>query len=196
MEIGRIVKSNSHVEFVCQVWGPGEIDDPPDDGDYGFGTLVLVQLDGTDPTSGIVGVVFDTILHNPEFGSQGPRLTPVSESPVLAPDRLAETAILAGILALGTLGPDGARHGVGAVSAKVGASVHSLDEARVRAFHLPDDKFAVGYVPHLLAHQHPLIGEVLLSIAAQLSHIFPDESSALAVIRDNLAWQMKVLRSR
>lgn len=196
MEIGRIVKSNSHVEFVCQVWGPGETDDPPADGDYGFGSLVLVELDRASPSAGIVGVVFDTILHNPEFGSQGPRLTPVSESAVLAPDRLAETAILAGILALGTLDPSGPRHGIGAVSPKVGAAVSSLDESQIRAFHLPGGKFTVGYVPHLLAHHHPLIEEVMLSIAAQLSRVFPDESNALAVIRDNLAWQTKVLRSR
>ena len=194
MEIGRVVKSNSHVEFVCQVWSEGEVDDPPSAEQYGFGTLVGVELD--EAAGAIVGVIFDTILHNPEFGSVGPRLMPAADSTVLAPDRLGETAVLAGILALGRLGPQGASHGVGPTAPRVGASVRTLSSDEVREFHLPDGLFTTGYVPHLLAHHHPLVGEVLLNLADQLTLLFPEESRTLAVVRDNLAWQMKVLRSQ
>ena len=45
MEIGRVVKSNSHVEFVCQVWGAGEVDEAPAAEHYGFGALVGGELD-------------------------------------------------------------------------------------------------------------------------------------------------------
>lgn len=188
------MKSNSHVEFVCQVWGVGEVDEAPLAEHYGFGTLVGVELDET--VGAIVGVIFDTILHNPEFGSMGPRLMPATDSLVLAPDRLGETAVLAGLLALGRLAPEDAFHGVGPTAPRVGATVRTLSPDEIREFHLPDGMFTTGYVPHLLAHQHPLVGEVLLNVADQLTLLFPEASATLAVVRDNLAWQMKVLRSR
>ena len=183
------------MEFVCQVSAQGEVPDPPEVEHYAFGTLVAVAT--ADADADLVGIIFDTILFNPDFGSAGPRLRPSMESGILTPDRYVDTATLVGILALGTLRADGtARHGVASTSPYIGATVRVFEDDEVRAFHMDGGQFSVGYVPHLLAHAHPLIGELLLTLSHQLESLFPDESAALSVIRSNLAWQLKVQPAR
>lgn len=194
MQIGRIVKSNSHVDFVCQAWAPSDVDDPPKRTDYSFGTFVSVEL--ADAEASLIGVVYDTILHDPEFGSGGPRLLAPVDSEVLTPDRYSETATLVGILALGSLGPSGATHGVVGTTPAVGARVSVLGVEDLHRFHRPGGRFAIGYAPHILAHHHPLVGELLLRLASRLSEEFPEESAALAVVQSNLSWQLKVQQAQ
>ena len=190
MEIGRIVKSNSHVDYVCQVWAAGEVDGAPSRSDHAFGTLVAVDL--TETGSALVGVIYDTILHNPEFGMAGPRFLPPVDSGILAPDRLAETATLAGILALGTLGPGGAYHGVPPTTPAVGARVRVLGDDEFRDFHRPNGQFAVGYTSHVLGHRAPLVGPLLLVLSERIEALFPEEAAAIRVVKGNLAWRLKV----
>ena len=193
--IGCIVKSNSHVEYVCQAWQEGELHSPPTADEYAFGKLVGIELDGID-SSAAVGVVFDTILHNPDFGNAGPHMMTVADSPVLAPDRLSETAILIGILTLGTIkGPDSSQ-GVIATTPRIGAEVWALDESQIRAFHDDHSRPAMRYTPHLLAHSSPLVREVLLNLADQVAALFPEDAQSLEIIRSNLAWQIQVQRTQ
>jgi hypothetical protein len=93
--IGKIVKSNSHVDYVCQVFGPGEVDVVPAPTEYTFGTFVAVDLD--EGAGSLVGIIYNTLLTNPEYGSFGPRLSPRSEVEIFSPDYLAETATLLGV---------------------------------------------------------------------------------------------------
>ncbi|MFO7635415.1 MAG: hypothetical protein R6W76_22915, partial [Caldilinea sp.] len=75
--IGKIVKSNSHIDYVCQVYGFGETPQPPAPEDYSFGAFVAAELEqdgGAGAT--LVGLIYNTLLMNPEFGSLGPRLSP------------------------------------------------------------------------------------------------------------------------
>src|SRR6266705_1291286 len=40
--IGKIVKSYSHINYVCQIYGPFEVEVPPNPSDYAFGQFVRV----------------------------------------------------------------------------------------------------------------------------------------------------------
>src|SRR5260370_23501929 len=42
--IGKIVRSESHVRYTCQVYGPGEVAAPPEPADYAFGSFVRIPL--------------------------------------------------------------------------------------------------------------------------------------------------------
>ena len=92
MIIGKIVKSSSHINYVCQIYGPLEIDVPPDVADYAFGHFVRVAVPSRPPDISrkrpekdqsmneefscyAVGVIYDTQLLNPAFGLLGPRLS-------------------------------------------------------------------------------------------------------------------------
>ena len=42
--IGKIVKSFSHINYVCQIYGPLEVEVPPYPADYAFGHFVRVAV--------------------------------------------------------------------------------------------------------------------------------------------------------
>jgi hypothetical protein len=97
-KIARIVKSNSHVDYVARVVDELDADEPPGPEDYGFAQFVSVHLnEGAEA----VGVVYDTQLANPDYASFGPRLSSHAELKVLSPDFLHEQGVLLGILLVG-----------------------------------------------------------------------------------------------
>src|SRR5260370_7950941 len=98
MFIGKIVKSDSHINYVCQIYGPREVEVEPGPADYAFGRFVRVAVRSalTDaPDTRIVeralgksqetvtyavGVIYDTTLLNPSFSPLRP--TPSHPTPL------------------------------------------------------------------------------------------------------------------
>ncbi len=191
--IGKIVKSNTHIDYVCQVYGPGEAPQEPQLGDYAFGEFVTIALQDSQGGSPgqLVGVIYNTLLLNPEFGNLGPRLSPRSEQEIFTPDYLVETATLVGIITLGWQGADGRyQQGVPGLAAAVDAPVQRMEEAAIQAFHQdPAGRLRLRYAPVLLGLNNPLVPQLLLGIVDRLTHLFPQEARQLAVLRNNLAWK-------
>src|SRR5205823_13943757 len=92
MYIGKIVKSDSHINYVCQIYGPREVEQEPAPADYAFGRFVRIavrceQLDdrdaqvimalgkSTEPRTYAIGLIYDIILLNPAVGSLSTRLS-------------------------------------------------------------------------------------------------------------------------
>ena len=192
MTIGKILKSNSHTDYTCQVYGPGEVETPPSPADYAFGTFVRIPLD--EIAGDLVGIVYDTVLLNPDFGNLGPRLSPAPDLTVFSPDYLAEKVTLVGMTAIGTLAPDGAAtHGVPSLAAQIDALVERMDDDAIRALHHPPSGSSggvrLGYAPLLLALGSPLARHLLLCIVDRLIPLFPGQDAQLSVLRGELAWQ-------
>ena len=205
MRIGQIVKSNTHVDYVCQVDNPGDRASALSPADYAFGTFVRVDLSpeagprGFDSTpsslrSYLVGLIYSTILMNPEFGNLGPRLSPPADLEVFSPDYLREQATLVGVVAIGQVTGHGTLQGVPRLAAAVGAEVSTMDVDEVRAFHTPVSGGGLGlaYASLLLAQGDPLVPHLLISVVNRLSELFPEQARQLAVLRGNLAWKTAV----
>ncbi len=242
--IGTIVRSESHVRYTCQVYGPGEVALPPRPEDYAFSRFVRVPLRaavGSAPAFDVVdtidaaalparmlpdvadamalepasreggdcwavGLIYDTILLNPAFGALGPRLSSDAQNALFAPDYLAERAVLVSILLLGTLIPRGAgvpmvAHGVPPLAPDLGALVSTLPDADLRAFHHFSDGGApggakpylhMGYLPHAIAQDNPLLPVAMLRTIERLEYLFPDNRALLSIVKRNFAWRLKV----
>ena len=158
-DIGKIVRSESHVRYTCQVYAPGETATPPAPEDYAFGSFVRIPLRSgpaipdaliappgdalpspAPADSWAVGLIYDTILMNPAFGVMGPRLSNDAQVELFSPDYVAERAALVSVLLLGVVERDaGGRarvsHGVPALAPDLGAVVSPLGDETVRAFH-------------------------------------------------------------
>ncbi len=216
--IGKIVKSNTHYDYVCQVYCRGEVEQLPRPTDYALGAFVTIDLEPPDvmpweasaaadnpAMTRLVGVIYNTILVNPEFGNLGPRLSQSSELEVFSPDYLAETATLVGIIALGWQTSDGHfRQGVPVQSATINTAVACLEEEEMLAFHTVSGGLGSGssnghsngagpvclhYVPVLMSIQSPLVPSLLINIVDRLALLFPEQRRTLAVMRNNLAWK-------
>lgn len=229
MGIGKIVGSESHVRYTCQIFGPGEVATPPDPSTYAFGGFVRMPLrtalasdvatlephpgaslrsDSLAPaeaqTAWAVGFIYDTILVNPAFGTLGPRLSNDEQLAIFSPDYLAERAVLVSILVLGTMSGEGApqgrvTHGVPALAPDLGAVVEPLTETQVRAFHtfadVPQTRpyLHLGYLPHTVAQDHPLLPMAMLRTVERLETLLPENAALLSIVKRNLAWRLKVL---
>jgi hypothetical protein len=188
--IGKIVKSNTHIDYVCQVYGPAEILEQPEPSDYAFGEFVAIELlSGSGPK--LIGVIYNTLLLNPEFGNLGPRLSPRSEQEVFTPDYLVETATLVGIITLGWQDRDGRYwQGVPGLAATVDAPVRRLLTEELQAFHLDEaGRLQLRYAPVLLGQNNPLVPQLLMNVIDRLLALFPEQRRQLTVMRNNLAWK-------
>ena len=225
MYIGKIVKSDSHINYVCQIYGPREVEVEPSPADYAFGRFVRVAVrsglndDPTklafgmsqEPVSYAVGVIYDTILLNPAFGSLGPRLSNETQVELFSPDYISEKAILIYVMVLGMVEQRtpaqgkaeilSIMHGVPLLSLELGSEIEIMSDEEVRAFHFFSDPerldnqaeyLHMGYLPHIIGQRNSLLPMVTLRIIDQLERLFPQNVSLLSIVKRNFAWRLKV----
>jgi hypothetical protein len=225
--IGKIVKSTSHINYVCQIYGPLEIETPPDVADYAFGHFVRVAVpsrrsnlsrNGQERDQSmneasacyIVGMIYDTQLLNPTFGSLGPRLSTETQVELFSPDYLLEQAVLVHLVMLGMMEQHRSSsgplklyivHGIPSFPLELNSSVETMTDEDVHRFHLFHDQgdaenqreyLHMGYLPHMIAQQNSLIPLVILRIIDQLELLFPQHRSLLSILKRNFAWRLKV----
>lgn len=193
MVIGTIVKSNSHISYVCRVYGKLETSEVPEPRDYAFGRFVAFAPLADSPLR-LVGVVRDTLLLNPDFGNLGPRLSGDAELAVFSPDYLNEKGVLVDVLVLGWDDGSRASHTVPDLAAQVGTRVETMPEEEIHRFHRDGrERFVMGYLPHVLQRNEPMGASLLLTILDRLEPAFPDQRRVIAVLKNNLAWKAQVV---
>ncbi len=193
MVIGTIVKSNSHISYMCRVYGKLETDLVPSPEQYAFGTFVSFDpVEGSDVR--LVGVVRDTLLLNPDYGNLGPRLSSDADLAVFSPDYLNEKGVLVDILVLGWLEGRHAHHTIPPPAAQVGTRVETMPEPLVHDFHRDGQgKFLMGYLPQVMTRNDPMIASLLLTILERLEPAFQDQKRVIGVLKNNLAWKARVV---
>lgn len=193
MLIGTIVKSNSHISYLCRVYGKLETQDVPHPEQYAFATFVTM-LPSDDGGMRLVGVVRDTLLLNPDYGNLGPRLSSSRDLAVFSPDYLNETGVLVDILILGWLQRGVVHHTVPALAAQVGTGVETMKEEDVHHFHRDArGRFLMGYYPQLMVGNDPMVASLLLAVLERLEPAFPERSRVIGVLKNNLAWKARVV---
>jgi hypothetical protein len=196
--IAKIVASNSHVDYVARVIDRLDASEPPDAADYGFAQFVSVPLaEGSE----IIGIIYNTQLANPEYGSFGPRLSSHAELAVLSPDYLNEQGVLIGILLVGWR-EGGEGSGTGAVNHQsvprrvipVGQDVYRLSEEGMRRFHSrgggASEAVELHYYSQVIAHAGPFAVPLIEAVIEQLEGLCSrQERQRLCVLKRSLIWQ-------
>ncbi|MGI8669959.1 MAG: hypothetical protein ACR2J3_08975, partial [Aridibacter sp.] len=62
MKIAKIIKSNSHIDYVGRVIDSLDAADPPKSEDFGFANFVRLPLENERE---IIGIIYNSILINP-----------------------------------------------------------------------------------------------------------------------------------
>lgn len=179
MIIGKIVHSTSHLEYICQIYGPLEASTPVEPQYYRYGGFVGCE--------GTVGILYRSQLQNPDFGNLGPRLSSSEQNQVFSPDLLSEQAVLVGILWIGYYEGDRPIHGTPPHVVPLHSEVRALSLQEIQEFHQTDGAFKMGYYPLLqgIPNAIPLLEAHLKGLQA----IFPEEQAKLKLLEDALAWQ-------
>jgi hypothetical protein len=189
MKIAKIVSSNSHIDYVGRIIDSLDVSAPPQPEDYGFAQFVRLPLD--DETE-IVGVIYNSMLVNPEYANYGPRLSPKPELGSFSPDYLNEQGFLIGILLLGTIDETKKiSHGVPRRVVAAGQDVFKVEDADVRRFHTDEnDCLQIHYYSQVVAHAAlfavPLLEAIIEQLALDCSE---SDKQRLGVLKQTLAWQ-------
>ena len=188
MKIAKIIKSNSHIDYIGRVIDELDTANPPSPTDYGFAQFVKLSLKNED----IIGVIYNSMLVNPEYANFGPRLSPKPELGNFSPDYLNEQGFLIGILLLGTSDENGKiLHGVPRRVVPPGQDIYKISSDEVRKFHTDEsDCLQIHYYSQVVAHAGLFAVPLLEAVIEELSLECKDEDkSRLAVLKQTLAWQ-------
>lgn len=191
MIIGKIVKSNSHVDYAGLVFNELETATPPRPEDYMFAQFVRVPHNGRET----VGVIYNSLLINPEYGNFGPRLsTPPETNAVFSPDYLNEQGVLIGILLLGWQAEGRPCQSIPRAVLPVGSVIEKLSDDEMHHFHRDaTDSLQMHYVPHVITHAGHLARQLLLTIIEQLQRLTNEADQAkLSVLGRTLIWQQTI----
>ncbi len=196
MIIGKIIKSNSHIDYLCRINDRLEIEAPPEVEAYTFGKFVQIRLP-ENAAAGlpvqVVGILYNSQLVNPEFGNYGPRLTmPPDQNAVFSPDYINEQFTLVGILLLGWLNGSCGAHRIPPNVIPLNAIVETLPDDDIRAFHLNHkQELHLNYYTHILTHAGKLGPQLAQSILDRLNTLFDQKyAPILTIVRDTLSWQI------
>jgi hypothetical protein len=191
MIIAKIVKSNSHIDYVGRVVDSLDSSLPPSAEDYGFAQFVSLPIAENQE---IIGVIYNSILINPEYSNFGPRLSPKPELRSFSPDYLNEQGLLVGILLLGMLENGKTLQGVPRRIVPAGQDVLKMTNEDVIKFHTDEkETLQIHYYSQIIAHVGlfavPLIEEIVTQLSENASE---DDKNRLNVLKKALAWQRTV----
>jgi hypothetical protein len=188
MKIARIVKSNSHVDYIGRVIDALDSAEPPAPFDYQFAQFVSVPTG----SCAMVGIIYNSQLINPEYGRLGPRLSSSAEmNAVFSPDLVNEQGVLIGLLLVGWVEDGIPRQGVPRTVIPVNSEVVTMSESEVRAFHTDTrDRLALRYYSQVITHARQFAPQLLLAALDNLEAVFGESArSEIAVLRRTLNWQ-------
>lgn len=189
MKIAKIVSSNSHIDYVARVIDSLDVAEPPSADDFGFAQFVRLP---NETGAEIIGVIYDSILVNPEYSNFGPRLSPKPELGSFSPDYLNEQGVLLGILLLGSRDADGKiLHGVPRRVVPAGQDVLKIEAGEVKRFHSDANEcLQIHYYSQIVAHAGLFAVPLLESIIEQLTlDCSAQDRQRLGVLKQSLLWQ-------
>jgi hypothetical protein len=195
MRIAKIVKSNSHADYVARVFSPFETDADVTPNDYRFGQFVKLAGHAGE----VVGVIYNSQLLNPDYGNYGPRLSsPQEQNAIFSPDYLNEQGVLIGVLLVGWRADSGYQQGLPREVLPINADVETLSAEEVSAFHHSGlGGLELKYYNHLTTHARDFTFPLLSNIVEQLEGLTNERDRArLQVLRKTLAWQQTLATLR
>jgi hypothetical protein len=196
-ELGKIVGSNNHIDYICEIYNEGVLENPPDATDYEFGQFVYISKEIQGDEKCFIGVIYNTHIVDPDQGRTGPRLTQPDEQEIFQPTYVDEKQVLAGLALLGYGEVDdgditGIDHSIPRWTLEVDDVVKKLDDEDMISFHTVDGEVKLEYYQRMVDIADGFAEDILSQILQRLQEEKPGEADALQVIQRNLEWQTKM----
>lgn len=192
--LGKVVKSNTHCDYVVQVCDRHELTDPPAPEDYGFGQFVKLEKDGRHWA---VGIIYNSQLFNPMFLNSGPRLSSEPD-PMFTPDLISEVRTLLGVVLVGSLERTDTdtvygNHGIPRMVVPIDTPVYAMTPAEIYTFHCTASGHPqFSYYGHLLRSGGVFAAQLTQQVLAELvsSDRFSEaDQRALDILCKELTWK-------
>lgn len=192
MRLGKVVKSNSHCDYIVQVDDAMDFAQAPLPDEYGFGTFVKLE----DDRHWAVGIVYNSQLFNPLFLNTGIRLTSEPD-PLFTPDQVQEVRTLLWTVLVGGLDTHNGKpygiQGIPRVVVPVNTPVQKMTWEEIYHFHLNKmGRSQFCYYSHLLHCGGTFSVQLTHQVLEELieAKLFQGaEERALIVLCKELAWK-------
>jgi hypothetical protein len=188
-KLGKVVKSNSHCDYIVQLDDAMDVPNPPLPDDYGFGSFVKLE---TVERHWAVGLVYNSQLFNPAYLNTGPRLASEPD-PFFTPDLIRETRTLLWTVLIGTFEEQSSYglQGIPTIVVPANTPVYCLSESEIYAFHQnAEGQAQFCYYPHLMHTTGRFASELLEQVLNQVIPLFENhDRRALEVLRKELSWK-------
>lgn len=191
MRLGKVVKSNSHCDYIIQLDDEMDVSAPPQPDDYGFGTFVKLE---TEHRHWAVGLVYNSQLFNPAFLNTGPRLMSEPDT-FFTPDLIKETHVLLWTILIGTLDSSPSKsygtQGIPRIVVPFNTPVLKMSTQEIQAFHLDvAQKTQFCYYSHLLRSGGVFASQLVENVLGQVTELFEgSDRRALDILRKELLWK-------
>ncbi len=191
MKLGKVVKSNSHCDYIVQLDDEVDVALPPQPEDYGFGCFVKLE---TERRHWAVGLIYNSQLFNPAYLNTGPRLVSTPD-PFFTPDLIKETRTLLWTVLIGKLETKGdqpfGHQGIPSVVVPVNTPVWTMTPAEVHAFHRDrKQQPQFTYYSHVLRSGGAFATQLMEQVLEQVSALFDGgDRRALGILRKELSWK-------
>lgn len=202
--LGKVVKSNSHCDYIVEVDDRMSVRNPPRPEAYGFSSFVKLE---TEDRHWGVGVIYNTQLFNPAFLNSGPRLSS-EPSPIYTPDLQSEIKTLLSVVLVGTLEPPeridhlktGSQdpiqiygyQGIPKLVVPVDTLAYKMSQKEIRQFHQDqrgEPQFA--YYGLLLNCGGTFADHLIHQVLGEIIPLFEGcQRRALEILSKELAWKM------
>jgi len=197
VQIGSIVSSNSHLDYVVEVYQESDCERPPKLSEREFGQPVFIKktIDGMEHA--VMGVIYNTQLVDPDQGRTGPRLAQDDQAQ-FTPGYIEERTTLAGVALLGTATISEDRsiteptQRMPRWTLEVDDTVYHCPDKLTTAFHTFDGQIQLAYIDRLVDIAGDLGAEVIVALIERLRSVLPEDDSnqqVLDVVEQNVEWQ-------
>ena len=197
VRIGSIVSSNSHLDYVVEVFKERDCDRPPELHEREFGQPIFIKktIDGSEHA--VIGVIYDTQLVDPDQGRTGPR-SAQDDQAQFTPGYIEERTTLAGVALLGTAIISDDRtivnpsHQMPRWTLEVEDTVFHCPDELTTKFHTVDGQIQLAYIDRLVDIAGNLGAEVITALINRLRSTLPDDDQnhrVLDVVEQNIQWQ-------
>ena len=202
VRIGSIVSSNSHLDYVVEVYKDRDCDRPPELHEREFGQPVFIKKTINGAENAVMGVIYDTQLVDPDQGRTGPRLAQDDQAQ-FTPGYIEERTTLAGVALLGTAAITEDRtitdpsQQMPRWTLEVEDTVFHCPDELTASFHTVDGELQLAYIDRLVDIAGDLGDEVVVALINRLRSTLPEDDSkqrVLDVVEQNIQWQARERR--
>lgn len=196
MKIGKIVKSEHHYSYRCRIYGKNECETLITDKDYHFSQFVKLKI---DEESYVIGVITNSELINPEYGSLGPRLSmPSEENFVTMPDFIDETGVLVDISLVGYVENAVNLQEIPLWVVPLNTEVEIMTDQEIKVFHTSENgSVSLKYYNHLINNTNKIGPYLMTKIIDKLDKMTDQENrNKLKLLKHHILCQVTMSTHR
>ncbi|KXB08696.1 hypothetical protein AKJ56_00605 [candidate division MSBL1 archaeon SCGC-AAA382N08] len=180
-EIGQVVRVDSALNWLVEVFREGDIQYPPNRRDYSVGTFLKIPTEEVN----LVSVVVDVVIYNPDYGVPRVKAEERQKIEELMPDLGDQVKTLIFVYYLGSIEEESPDHSFPNLTPRLHDEVIAMSDNELEKFHTRNNSLYLGYLPRFLKNENS--SHLFAKMAERLGEVIEEDQMLLNKIRNNVS---------